>query len=184
MAKSRRSYDDDEDREERSDDSRRRRRRGNREKDKPFPLVWILVLIITPLVLAGGYFGIKAIRKGGSSGQASAEEIKITRSKIVGDWLFDQGAAGRTLLKIREDGQITIDVSMPNAGRSITTSYEVVEASSDKITIRLAESVHDGGPVDLIIEVISDQQLRVKISTETLPPKIYNRQTTAIRAKK
>jgi len=175
MPKSRRDYDDDDD--EEYDDSPRKRRRRGRAKSKPFPLVWVLVIILGPLVLMGGYFGIKAMRSGSSSTQPSTDDLKNVRAKIAGHWVYDQGGGEKMELTFLDDERVTLNISLPNAGRSITTNYELIDWGRDQIAIRIHFDVHAGTVFELRIEVVSEQQLRVTITNNNSGPKIFTKQT-------
>lgn len=178
--RSRRRRDEDDD--DYEDSRSRRGRERDRDESKPFPLVLVLVLILAPMLLVGGYFGVRAMRGDRSATEASADDLKNVRAKIRGHWVHDQGGGERMQLTFLDDDRVTLDVSTRNAGRSVTTNYELIEWGRDRISIRIHMDVHAGTVFELRIEVVSDQQLRVTIANNNSGPRIFTKQ--ALKGKK
>ena len=185
--KSRRRSDDDDDRQSRRrrndnddeeyEDTRSRRRERGRKDGKPFPLVLVLVLIFVPILLVGGYFGIRAMRSGSSSTQPSADDLKTVRAKIAGHWKYEQGGGERMELTFLGNESVTLEVATRNASRSITTNYELIDWGNDRISIRIHFDVHTNTVFELRIEVVSEQQLRVSITNSSnSEPRIFTKQ--------
>lgn len=189
--RSRRRSDEDDDRQSRRrrnddddeyEDSRSRRRGRDGKEGKPFPLVLVLVLIFAPIVLVGGYFGVKAMRTESPSTQPSTDDLKNVRAKIVGHWVYEQSGGERMELTFLDDERVTLEVATRNASRSITTNYELIDWGKDRIAIRIYFDVHAGTVFELRIEPVSEQQLRVTITNSNSGPKVFTKK--AMKAKK